>query len=150
MSCVTIVPDVKWVSECFTLPNGEHLHVSVYLVQGPDGTVAIDSGSFVHRDGIRARIREAVGASARRTWAEARPSLRITYSFTSWGTWPSTAVVRKMDAGTFGSVAVAFTSSGLRCGQSRHLGYWLCWRVRQMAYETGCFSPGQTRRSTVP
>lgn len=50
-----------WINECFTLASGEHMHVSVYLVEAPDGHVVVDSGSFHHRERIASRLREATG-----------------------------------------------------------------------------------------
>lgn len=61
---VEITPGVEWIHECFPLPGdpeGEHLHVSVYLVRAPGGALVIDSGSFYHREGIRRRLEEATG-----------------------------------------------------------------------------------------
>jgi len=56
-----VAPGIEWIHECFPLSSGRHEHVSVYLVRGPEGTIAIDSGSFLHREAIRTRIERAVG-----------------------------------------------------------------------------------------
>jgi glyoxylase-like metal-dependent hydrolase (beta-lactamase superfamily II) len=51
---------VEWVHECFAEQQG-HVHVSVYLVRAPEGTILIDSGSFYHRESLARRIGEATG-----------------------------------------------------------------------------------------
>lgn len=56
-----ITPGVEWIHECFPLSGGRHEHVSVYLVRAPGGNVVIDSGSFLHREAINARLERAVG-----------------------------------------------------------------------------------------
>jgi len=57
---IDVAPDTLWLNECFPL-DGYHMHVAVYLIRTPEGSVVIDSGSFHHRDAIRARIDEATG-----------------------------------------------------------------------------------------
>lgn len=48
--------ELLWINECFPLEDGLHEHVSVYVLQGQDATVVVDSGSFYHRESIRARL----------------------------------------------------------------------------------------------
>lgn len=52
--------DLIWVNECFPLGPDEHEHVSVYLLDGPDARVVMDSGSFYHRESIRQRLHAIV------------------------------------------------------------------------------------------
>lgn len=53
--------DTAWINECFPLETGEHMHVSVYVVDAPEGHVVVDSGSFHHRERIESRLREVTG-----------------------------------------------------------------------------------------
>ena len=61
MSTVRLTDDVRWIHECYDLGDGRHEHVSVYLIDAPDGTIVVDSGSFYHRESIFRRITEATG-----------------------------------------------------------------------------------------
>lgn len=53
--------ELVWVNECFPLGPDEHEHVSVYLLDGADARVVMDSGSFYHRESIRDRLEALVG-----------------------------------------------------------------------------------------
>lgn len=55
---VQLTDDVYWIEECYDLGD-QHRHVSVYVVEDDQGNVLVDTGSFYHRDGITAGIREA-------------------------------------------------------------------------------------------
>ena len=55
---VPITPTVEWINQCYD-HEGNHEHVSLYLLYGPEGTVLVDSGSFYHRDEITAAVDEA-------------------------------------------------------------------------------------------
>lgn len=59
-AAVRVDRELLWINECFPLEDGRHEHVSVYLLQGPESSVVVDSGSFYHRDSIRARLHRAV------------------------------------------------------------------------------------------
>lgn len=52
--------ELLWINECFPIDSGLHEHVSVYVLQGPGASVVVDSGSFYHRDSIRARLHAVV------------------------------------------------------------------------------------------
>lgn len=53
-----LIDEVIWINECY--PHGDqHEHVSTYLIRGDSGTILIDSGSFYHREAIRAGIIDA-------------------------------------------------------------------------------------------
>lgn len=51
---------VSWVHECFPESEG-HVHVSVYLIETPDGHILMDSGSFYHRESLAERVSAATG-----------------------------------------------------------------------------------------
>lgn len=53
--------ELVWVNECFPLDDAHHMHVSVYVVDGEDSRLVMDSGSFYHRQSIRKRLSSAVG-----------------------------------------------------------------------------------------
>lgn len=59
-SAVRIDRELLWINECFPVEDGLHEHVSVYVLQGPESSVVVDSGSFYHRDSIRARLHAVV------------------------------------------------------------------------------------------
>ena len=59
MSVRELTDDVRWVRACHEV-NGEHEHVSVYLVDAPEGEVLLDTGSY-HDE---AAIADAVAAEA--------------------------------------------------------------------------------------
>lgn len=52
---VELSPGLHWVEACHDL-GGVHKHVAVYLVEGEEGTVLVDSGSFHHREEIREAV----------------------------------------------------------------------------------------------
>lgn len=56
---VRLSDDLLWINECYPVTESLHEHVSVYLIDGRDGRIVIDSGSFYHRDSIRARLHES-------------------------------------------------------------------------------------------
>lgn len=57
---VRVDRELLWINECFPLDGRTHEHVSVYLLEGPGARIVVDSGSFYHRDSIRARLHAAV------------------------------------------------------------------------------------------
>ncbi len=57
-----LVGDVSWIGECFPLEGRErHRHVSVYLTRHDGRHIAIDSGSFHHREAILEALDRATG-----------------------------------------------------------------------------------------
>ncbi len=58
MSVIHLGGGVSWVHECFPETDA-HIHVSVYLVEAPEGAILLDSGSFHHRRRLSDRIRDA-------------------------------------------------------------------------------------------
>lgn len=59
---VRLGEDTEWINECFPLGR-RHMHVSVYLVGAASGNIAIDTGSFHHRESIAARLHAATEGS---------------------------------------------------------------------------------------
>jgi len=57
---VKLTPDVEWINECYPT-QGRHEHVSVYLIRTESKYIIIDSGSYYHRESVRARIMAATG-----------------------------------------------------------------------------------------
>ena len=57
---VKLTADVEWINECYPT-QGRHEHVSVYLIRTAEKYIIIDSGSYYHRERIRARILAATG-----------------------------------------------------------------------------------------
>ena len=57
-AAVPVTERVQWIHECYDLGE-RHEHVSVYLIRAERGNIVVDSGSFFHRDSIRARLTEA-------------------------------------------------------------------------------------------
>lgn len=57
---VKLAPDIEWINECYPT-QGRHEHVSVYLIRAASKYIIIDSGSYYHRESIRARIMAATG-----------------------------------------------------------------------------------------
>jgi flavorubredoxin len=55
---VQVTPSVGWINQCYE-HEGNHEHVSLYLLRAPQGTILIDSGSFYHREEITAAVDEA-------------------------------------------------------------------------------------------
>ncbi|QZP38290.1 MBL fold metallo-hydrolase [Halobaculum magnesiiphilum] len=55
---VQVTPSVEWINQCYE-HEGDHEHVSLYLLRAPEGTVLVDSGSFYHREEITAAVDEA-------------------------------------------------------------------------------------------
>ncbi|WP_430505701.1 MBL fold metallo-hydrolase [Haloparvum sp. PAK95] len=55
---VHVTETVEWVNKCYE-HDGEHEHVSLYLVREGDDVILIDSGSFYHREGITESIEDA-------------------------------------------------------------------------------------------
>ena len=55
---VHVTETVEWVNKCYE-HEGEHEHVSLYLVREGDDVILIDSGSFFHREGITESIEAA-------------------------------------------------------------------------------------------
>lgn len=53
-----LTDEVVWINECYA-HGDRHEHVSVYLIRGDSGTILVDSGSFYHREAIRAGIVDA-------------------------------------------------------------------------------------------
>jgi len=62
---VQLTDELRWIEECYDLGEGtrRHKHVSVYLLRG-ERTILIDSGSFHHREAIRADVEAATGDDA--------------------------------------------------------------------------------------
>jgi flavorubredoxin len=58
MTAVDLSPAVTWISTCHD-HGDRHEHVSVYLLDAPEGYVLVDSGSFHHREKIRRDVRAA-------------------------------------------------------------------------------------------
>ena len=58
MSVIDLGGGVSWVHESFPETHG-HIHVSVYLVDAPEGAILMDSGSFHHRQRLADRISDA-------------------------------------------------------------------------------------------
>lgn len=56
---VELTADLRWIEECHDFGDGEHKHVSVYLVREDDRSVLVDSGAFSHRDAIVRDVEEA-------------------------------------------------------------------------------------------
>lgn len=54
---------VHWINPCYE-ENSQHEHVSVYLLEGAEGNVLIDSGSYYHRDELVEEIAAIVGAGS--------------------------------------------------------------------------------------
>lgn len=50
-----LTDEVVWINECYK-HGDQHEHISTYLIRGDSGNVLIDSGSFYHREAIRAGI----------------------------------------------------------------------------------------------
>lgn len=57
---VELTSSVDWLAHCYP-HEGEHEHVSVYLIEAADGFVLVDSGSVYHRGEIRESVHEATG-----------------------------------------------------------------------------------------
>jgi flavorubredoxin len=57
---VKLTADVEWINECYPT-QGRHEHVSVFLIRTAEKYIIIDSGSYYHRERIRARILAATG-----------------------------------------------------------------------------------------
>ena len=57
---IKLAPDVEWINECYPT-QGKHEHVSVYLIRTASMYMVIDSGSYYHRESVRARILAATG-----------------------------------------------------------------------------------------
>jgi len=57
---IELTNGVEWVNECYSMGE-KHIHVSVYLIRAGDKNIVVDSGSFYHRESIRARLKEATG-----------------------------------------------------------------------------------------
>lgn len=69
---VELTDELVWIEECYDLSaelggagNGvdarTHKHVSVYLVGDDEGSVLVDSGSFLHREAITAEVKQVLG-----------------------------------------------------------------------------------------
>lgn len=58
---IELTDGVEWVNECYSMGQ-QHIHVSVYLIRAGDKNIVVDSGSFYHRESIRARLKEATGS----------------------------------------------------------------------------------------
>ena len=46
-----LADDVYWLANCHP-DDGRHMHLSEYLIRGPEGTILIDSGSSLNREEI--------------------------------------------------------------------------------------------------
>ena len=57
---IPLTSGVRWVNECFP-HDGNHEHVSVYLIETGSASILIDSGSFYHREAIGERLDQATG-----------------------------------------------------------------------------------------
>ena len=57
---VKLGQDIEWVNECYPT-QGRHEHVSVYLIPTATKYIIIDTGSYYHRESVRARILAATG-----------------------------------------------------------------------------------------
>lgn len=55
----SVTPEIEWINECYPVDE-YHLHVSLYLLEHRGSMVLVDTGSFFHRDRIRAEL-EALG-----------------------------------------------------------------------------------------
>lgn len=53
-----LTEEIVWINECYA-HGDRHEHVSAYLIRDDSGTVLVDSGSFYHREAIRAGIVDA-------------------------------------------------------------------------------------------
>lgn len=58
MTAVDLTPDVTWISTCHD-HGDRHEHVSVYLLEAPEGYALVDSGSFHDREEIRRDVAAA-------------------------------------------------------------------------------------------
>ena len=57
---IKLTNGVEWINECYSIGE-QHMHVSIYLIRAGDKNIVVDSGSFYHRESIKARLNEATG-----------------------------------------------------------------------------------------
>ena len=56
---VQLTPNVLWINESYEVDDGTYMHVAVYLVSAGDRSILVDTGSFYHRERIRAQVERA-------------------------------------------------------------------------------------------
>ncbi|PSP52089.1 hypothetical protein BRC67_05935 [Halobacteriales archaeon QH_3_68_24] len=57
---VQVTETVEWVHQCYE-HEGDHEHVSLYLLRAGEDAILVDSGSFYHREAIADAIDDATG-----------------------------------------------------------------------------------------
>jgi len=60
---VRLNDSVLWVNQSYEMDNGQHHHISPYLIEAPEGYVLIESGSIEHQDVLLERLDSIVGDS---------------------------------------------------------------------------------------
>jgi flavorubredoxin len=53
---IEILEDVYWINNCFEKPDGNHLHISVYLLKEGDDYILVDTGSSFHEQNIQRQV----------------------------------------------------------------------------------------------
>ncbi|MEF8853478.1 MAG: MBL fold metallo-hydrolase [Haloarculaceae archaeon] len=55
---VDLTPTVEWLGQCYE-HEGDHEHVSLYLLREGEDAILVDSGSFYHREAVAAAVDDA-------------------------------------------------------------------------------------------